>query len=178
MAELSTLARPYAKAAFKYAVDANALQDWSKMLATASAVAGQEVVERLLASPTHTAAQQADAVVEICGDTLNDQGRNFVHTLSANRRLPLLGEIAQQFETLRAGLEKTLTVQVTAAGDVTAEQQQKLADALKAKLGHEVSLQVDIDKSLLGGAVVRAGDTVLDGSVRGRLAKLAEALNS
>ena len=148
------------------------------MLATAAAVSEQEVVVRLLASPTHTATQQADAVIEICGDALDAQGRNFVHTLSTNRRLPLLAEIAQQFETLKAGLEKTLAVEVTSAGEVSTEQQDKLAAALKAKLGHDVSLQVEIDKSLLGGAVVRAGDTVLDGSVRGRLAKLAEALNS
>ena len=178
MAELSTLARPYAKAAFKNAVEGNALQDWSKMLGTAAAVAQQDVVGRLLASPTHTAAQQAEAVVDICGDELNEQGRNFIHTLSANRRLPLLAEINRQFETLKAGLEKTLAVEITAAGEVSDEQQQKLAAALKARLGHDVSLQVAIDKNLLGGAVVRAGDTVLDGSVRGRLAKLAEALNS
>lgn len=178
MAELSTLARPYAKAAFQYAVDGNSLQDWSKMLATAAAVSQQEVVERLLASPTHTATQQADAVADICGDVLNAQGRNFISTLATNRRLPLLAEIADQFETLKAGLEKTLAVDVVAAGEVSEEQQQKLATALKAKLGHEVTLQVETDKSLLGGAIVRAGDTVLDGSVRGRLAKLAEALNS
>lgn len=178
MAELSTLARPYAKAAFKYAADADALRDWSKMLATASAVAGQEVVGRLLASPVQTARQQADALIEICGDALDAPGRNFIHTLATNRRLPLLGEISRQFETLKAGREKTLAVEVTAAGEVSAGQQRKLAAALQARLGQDVSLQVAIDKSLLGGALVRAGDTVLDGSVRGRLAKLAAALNS
>lgn len=148
------------------------------MLATAGAVAQQEVVVRLLASPTHTAAQQADAFVEICGDALHDKGRNFIRVLSDKRRLPLLPEIAQQFDTLKAGLEKTLKVNVTAAGEVSAEQQEKLASALKARLGHDVTLQVSVDNKLLGGAVVRAGDTVFDGSVRGRLAKLAEKLKS
>ncbi|MDM3870790.1 F0F1 ATP synthase subunit delta [Porticoccus sp. W117] len=178
MAELSTLARPYAKAAFKHAADAGALQDWSKMLATAAAVSQHDAVERLLASPTHTAAQQAETVIDVCGDALNESGRNFVHTLSANRRLPLLAEVSRQFEVLKAGLEKNLAVEVTSAGEVSSEQQDKLAAALKSRLGHDVTLQVEVDKSLLGGAVIRAGDTVLDGSVRGRLAKLAEALNS
>ncbi len=178
MAETSTLARPYAKAAFNYAVGANALREWSKMLVTAGAVTEQEVVVRLLASPTHTTAQQAEALIDICGDSLDEKGRNFIHSLSDNRRLPLLPEITRQFETLKAGLEKTLKVDVTAAREIDSEQQEKLASALKARVGHEVTLQVSVDNSLLGGAVIRAGDTVFEGSVRGRLAKLAETLNT
>jgi len=178
MAELSTLARPYAKAAFSAALSAGTLDQWSKMLATAAAVTEQDAVVKLLGSPTLTSAAQAQAVIDVCGDVLNDKGQNFIHTLATNRRLPLLTEIYGQYEFLKAELEKTLDVNVISAGTVSDEQQAKLAAALKAKMGRDVSLQVTVDKSLIGGAIIRAGDTVLDSSVRGRLAKLAETLNS
>lgn len=178
MAELSTLARPYAKAAFEYAADAGDLQGWSSSLAVAAAVAQQDAVEKLLSSPSYTAAQQAEKVVEICGDALTPKTLNFVQVLAENRRLQLLPQIYQQFEVLKANREKTVDVSVTAAVQISAEQQEKLASALSAKLERTVNMQVAVDSSLIGGAVVRAGDTVIDGSIRGRLAKLAEALNS
>jgi F-type H+-transporting ATPase subunit delta len=178
MAELSTLARPYAKAAFEYAADAGDLQGWSDSLAVAAAVAQQDAVEKLLSSPSFTAAQQAEKMVQICGDSMSPKALNFVQVLAENHRLQLLPNIYQQFEVLRANREKTLEVTVTAAAEISSEQQEKLASALSAKLERTVNMQVSIDSSLIGGAVVRAGDTVIDGSIRGRLAKLAEALNS
>lgn len=178
MAELSTLARPYAKAAFQYAADANDLQAWSDSLALVAAVAQQQAVVKLLSSPSYTAAQQAEKTIEICGDAINDKSRGFIQVLAENRRLQLLPQISQQFEVLKANREKTVEVSVVSATEISTEQQNKLASALSAKLEREVSMQVSIDDSLLGGAIVRAGDTVIDGSIRGRLAKLAEALNS
>jgi F-type H+-transporting ATPase subunit delta len=178
MAELSTLARPYAKAAFEFAETAGDLQGWSQSLAIAGSVAQHSNVVRLLASPSVTAEQQAQALIEICGDALNDQGRNFLTVLSENRRLQLLPDISQQFDVLKANREKAVDVEVTAAHELDAEQQQKLIDALSTKLERKVNMQVRLDKSLLGGAVIRAGDTVIDGSIRGRLAKLAESLHS
>jgi len=178
MAELSTLARPYAKAAFEYAVEAKDLQGWSDSLALAAAVAQQSAMEKLLSSPSATAAVQAEVLQDICGDQLATACQNFVSILSENRRLQLLPQISQQFEIMKANLEKAVDVNVVAAADLDAAQQKALSDALSAKLERKVNLQVSLDKSLLGGAVIRAGDTVIDGSIRGRLTKLAETLNS
>jgi F-type H+-transporting ATPase subunit delta len=178
MAELSTLARPYAKAAFEFAADAGDLQGWSKSLATAGAIAQQPTVIKLLSSPSSTAQQQAAAVTEICGEDLSPTGQNFIAILSENRRLQLLPQISHQFEIMKANREKAVDVDVVAAQEMDADQQQKLSDALSAKLERKVNMQVSLDKSLLGGAVIRAGDTVIDGSIRGRLTKLAESLNS
>ena len=178
MAELSTLARPYAKAAFEYADQAGQLQGWSDSLAIAGAVAEQPNVVKLLASPTYTAKQQAAVLVEICGYALSAAGQNFLAVLSEHRRLQLLPEISRQFEILKANREKAVDVEVISAQLLTDDQQQQLSDALSAKLERKVNMQVRLDKSLLGGAVIRAGDTVIDGSIRGRLAKLAESLHS
>lgn len=178
MAELSTLARPYAKAAFQYAADASDLQGWSDSLAVAAAVAAQDTVVKLLSSPSYTATQQAEKTIEVCGDALNEKSRSFVQVLAENRRLQLLPQIYQQFEVLKANREKTVEVSVVSASEISTEQQEKLASALSSKLERQVNMQVSIDDSLIGGVVVRAGDTVIDGSIRGRLAKLAEVLNS
>ena len=178
MAELSTLARPYAKAAFEYAAQAGELQSWSDSLSTAGSVAQQSNVVDLLSSPSVTAQQQATALIEICGDALDEKGQNFLTVLSENHRLQLLPEISLQFDILKANREKSVDVELIAAHELDAEQQQKLSEALSAKLERKVNMQVRLDKSLLGGAVIRAGDTVIDGSIRGRLAKLAESLHS
>ena len=178
MAELSTLARPYARAAFEYAAQADELQSWSQCLATAGSVAQQADVVKLLSSPSYTAQQQAATLIEICGDALDQKGQNFLSVLSENRRLQLLPEISLQFDVLKANREKAVDVELVAAHELDAEQQQKLGEALSAKLERKVNMQVSLDKSLLGGAVIRAGDTVIDGSIRGRLAKLAESLHS
>ena len=178
MAELSTLARPYARAAFEYAAQAGELQSWSDSLSTAGTVAQQPSVVKLLSSPSFTAQQQATALIEICGDALDERGQNFLTVLSENHRLQLLPEISLQFDILKANREKAVDVELVAAHELDAELQQKLSDALSAKLERKVNMQVSLDKSLLGGAVIRAGDTVIDGSIRGRLAKLAESLHS
>jgi F-type H+-transporting ATPase subunit delta len=109
---------------------------------------------------------------------LGATGQNFISILSENRRLQLLPQISHQFEIMKANREKAVDVDLIAAHEMDAEQQQKLSDALSAKLERKVNMQVSLDKSLLGGAVIRAGDTVIDGSIRGRLTKLAESLNS
>jgi F-type H+-transporting ATPase subunit delta len=178
MAELSTLARPYAKAAFEFAVDASDLQGWASCLATSAAVTQHAAVVKLLRSPSSTPIQQAATIIDLCGDDLNATGQNFITILSENRRLTLLPQISHQFEVMKANREKAVDVDVAAAQSLDAQQQQMLSDALSNKLQRKVNMQVSLDKSLLGGAVIRAGDTVIDGSIRGRLTKLAESLNS
>jgi len=178
MAELSTLARPYAKAAFQAAVDANALEQWSEMLTYSSAVTQNEDVIKLLSNPGLTGQQQAQTLIEVCGDKLNEAGQNLVSVLAENKRISLLPQILEQFEHLKAEQEKSVDVEIVSAFEVADETKQKLTQALKAKLAKDVRVTTSVDETLVGGAIIRAGDLVVDGSVRGKLAKLAEAMNS
>jgi len=178
MAELTTLARPYGKAAFQCALDDENLDDWSRMLGVAAAVASEERVKLLLESPSLTAEQVAESFIELFGDELSDKGRNFLHLLAANRRLTLLNEIQDIFENLKAQQQKTLDVFVTTAYEMNEDTRDKLASALKKRLQREVRLATSADRDLIGGAVVRAGDMVIDSSVRAKLNKLAESMNS
>ena len=173
MAEKATIARPYAKAAFESARSHNAFDRWSTVLATASSVVQDERVARLLSSPQVTPEQLSSLIGEIAGNGLDEQGRNFLATLAGNRRLALLPEIASMFETLRAEAENTADVHVVSAVQLNEAQQQRLAAALKKRLKREVRLHVEVDESLIGGAIVRAGDFVIDGSLKARLGRLA-----
>ena len=178
MAELSTIARPYAKAAFAVAVQDSALDSWSSMLGLASAVASQDSVSGLLTDPSLSTERVAQSFIDVCGDSLDAKGQNFIRLLAENKRLVLLSEIAAQFEILKANQEKSVDVEITTAFEVSSEISEKLANALKARLKRDIRLATSVDKSLIGGAVIRAGDTVIDSSVRGKLKKLAEAMNS
>lgn len=178
MAELSTLARPYAKAAFESAVADGSLDQWSAQLTTAAAVAGQDTIQKVLASPSLTSEQQAQAFIDVCGDALEGKAQNFIKVLAENKRLALLPEISALFEAQKAAREQSVDVQVSTAFELDDATLQALSTALKTKLARDVKVSTAVDKSLIGGVFVRAGDVVLDGSVRGRLAKLAEAMNS
>jgi F-type H+-transporting ATPase subunit delta len=178
MAELSTLARPYAKAAFELAKQNSQLTQWADTLGLLSALSEQENVAKLFNSPSETPEGKAQKLVDICADDLSDEGKNFVYTLAENRRLTLLPEINAQYQMLKAEQEKSIAVDVVSAQEMSAEQQASLTGALSERLQRTVTISVSIDPALLGGAVIRAGDTIIDGSVRGRLAKLAEAINS
>ena len=178
MAELSTLARPYAKAAFQAAVDAGNLQAWSTMLSVASNVALQDQVEEVLSNPSLTGAQQAQTFIDVCGDILNESGQNLVNVLAENKRISLLPQIFEQFEHLKAELEKAADVEIISAFEVTDDTKQKLTQALKVKLDKDVRVTTSVDETLVGGAIIRAGDMVIDGTLKGKLAKLAEAMNS
>lgn len=178
MAELTTLARPYAKAAFEYAQAHQQLANWSAMLGLAAAVSQDDTMQRVLKAPRLTSTEKATTFVEVCGDKFDAQARNFLSIVSENNRMELLSEIADMFELYKAEQEKSVDVDVTSAFALNDEQQDKLAKVLSARLGREVRLHAAEDASLIGGVVIRAGDLVIDGSVRGKLAKLAEALKS
>lgn len=178
MAELTTLARPYAKAAFEYAQAHQQLANWSAMLGLAAAVSQDDTMQRVLKAPRLTSTEKATTFVEVCGDKFDAQARNFLSIVSENNRMELLPEIADMFELYKAEQEKSVDVDVTSAFALNDEQQDKLAKVLSARLDREVRLQVAEDASLIGGVIIRAGDLVIDGSVRGKLAKLAEALKS
>ncbi|ATJ84759.1 F0F1 ATP synthase subunit delta [Halomonas beimenensis] len=179
MAELSTVARPYAKAAFERAVESQALDDWSGMLTTvARVVENDDMRRRVLGNPRLSSAQRADTLIEICGDAVNDDVRNFVRLVGEKGRLLALPAIAEQFELLKAQQEKRMDVDIVSAFPLDDAQQEKLASALAKRLNREISITTQVDASLLGGVILRAGDTVIDGSVRGRLNRLHEALSA
>lgn len=178
MADRATIARPYARAAFAHAHAGSELPAWSKLLGTAAATAADARIARLIGNPHVTGLQLVELLTGIAGDAAGKQGHNFLHALAANRRLALLPEIAAQFERLRAEIENVVDVEVIAAREIAAPQRERLAQALKRRLGREVRMHTRIDASLIGGAIVRAGDLVIDGSLKGRLARLGSALTN
>jgi len=176
MAEKSIIARPYAKALFELALGQKKLDAWSEALALASAVVADERVKKLLTSPHVTIEQLADFVIDVVGDKLDEVGRNFIRVLAANRRLGFLPEIAAIYEKLKAAEENTADVTVTSAVPLDEEQQRKFSQAMSARLKRDVRLHCEVDSTLLGGAVLRADDLVIDGSLRGQLERLSAEL--
>lgn len=178
MADLTTLARPYARAAFEVAMEGNGLENWSNMLSLAANVSSVDSVRAMLGSPTLTAQQLAQNMIDICAEELDKKGQNFIVLLAENKRLGLLAEISAIYEIFKANHEKSVDVEITTAFEISSEASDKLAEALKKRLQRKINLESKVDPGLLGGAVIRAGDTVIDSSVRGKLTKLAEAMNS
>jgi F-type H+-transporting ATPase subunit delta len=177
MAQLTTMARPYAKAAFSTAESSGQLANWSKGLGLLAAVAQQPRVAGYLKNPSSSASAQAQTLIDLCGSELGAQVQNFVLVLAVNKRLPLLAEIVALFEQLKAERERTVDVDVVSAFALDSAAEQKLSSLLKQKLQREVKISTSVDNTLIGGVVVRAGDMVIDNSVRGRLKKLAESMN-
>jgi F-type H+-transporting ATPase subunit delta len=180
MAELATMARPYARAAFEAARDDgdDGLDRWSRMLAVLAAAVAEESVADAIISPSRTAAGKAAMIVELLGDELNEKGRNLVRLLAENKRLELASELVEQYEELKDRFLRTLDVEVISAREISAEDLAALSAKLAARFDKEIALTSRIDPSLLGGAVIRAGDEVIDGSVRGRLDRMAETLRA
>ena len=176
MAELATLARPYGNAVFASAKSASALPRWSRLLSVLGAAVGEPRVRALIDSPEIAAPVKAQRLAELCGDDIDAAGRQFLQVLSANGRLALLDEIQGRFEELKGQEERTLDVEVRSARPLSDAQAETLRAALQRRFDKTVSLTSAVDGELLGGAVIRAGDVVIDGSVRGRLAKLQGAL--
>ena len=176
MADKSTIARPYAKAAFEEAREHGRLGPWSGALRTAAAVVGDARVAALLGNPRVTPEELAALVIAIAGPQLDEEGCNFVRTLADNGRLAFLPEIAALFDELKSEAEGVIDVTVTSAAPLDEAQRNKLAAALERRLKRTVRLQCATDPALIGGAVLRAGDMVIDGSLRGRLERIAYAL--
>ena len=177
MAELSTIARPYARAVFEQASETGKLQQWSDMLELLVAVSSDENMAAIIAGTRFSKDEIAGLIIDICADKLDAQGQNLVRLLAENGRLTVLPEIAARYEILRAEAESTVEAEMLSAMPVSNTEQEKLSAALKQRLGRNVNLKVTIDKSLVGGAVIRAGDMVIDGSASGKLNKLAAAMN-
>jgi len=178
MAELITLARPYAKAAFEQALAANTLTAWAEALATAAVVASEPRVAQLIAAPGTTSAGKAETLIGLCGEILPEAVRNFLRVLAENKRLALLPQVHELFLAFKSAQEQSVDLEVASAFEIAPEQASRLADAIGRKLQRTVRVSTTVDKTLIGGVVIRTADLVIDGSVRGRLAKLSEAMNS
>lgn len=178
MAEISTLARPYAKAAFDVAKANGELSGWSAMLRSLASVAALPAVQALVNHVSLTTANKVEQLKSLCQEDMVKSGENLLVTMAENNRLGLLPEVFEQFETLRLAEEQTADVVISTAFALSDAQLNTLSDKLAKKLGRQVQVSTELDPSLKGGVIIRYGDTVIDGSVRGRLVKLAEAMNS
>lgn len=179
MAETATLARPYARAAFEYAQGTNELARWSGLLAVVSEAVADERVQPLLGSPRVSAEALAAFLLDLAREAgSDDNARNFVNLLAQNQRLDLLPEIASQYEALRAEVENVVDVSLVSAIELTEAQRSKFKAALERRLKRTVRLHSEVDADLVGGAIVRAGDFVIDGSLKGKVERLGQAMTN
>ena len=179
MSDTITIARPYAKALFEHALSSGALSQWSSLLSMLAEVACNNEVVEFVSNPTTTAAQQAElfeSVVKAKAGSEQTALSNFLLMLAENKRLLAIPAMAILFEVLREEHEQTMTVTVHSYSTLTSSQEQALINMLTNRLKRQVTLNITIDKTLLGGAIIQAGDLVIDGSVRGKLTKLGAGL--
>jgi F-type H+-transporting ATPase subunit delta len=178
MADKTTIARPYARAAFAQARGENRLGPWSDTLRIAATVAADPRVESLLGHPRVTSNELAQLVIDIAGAQLGDHGANFIRTLAENHRLAYLPEISTLFNELKDDAEKIVDVTVTSAAPLDDTQRKTLTAALERKLKRGIRMQCHTDPSLIGGAVLQAGDLVIDGSLRTQLNRITYELTA
>jgi F-type H+-transporting ATPase subunit delta len=176
MAEIATLARPYAEAVFKLADETNRLADWSGWLRTMAQVAANADMQACMGNPQVSAGQLYELFLAACKAELPPEAKNFAQILVGNRRLALLPEIRAQFEALKLEREGVVDAEIESAFPLDDAQVAMLVSELERKFKRKVSPRVSVDKELIGGVRVRVGDEVIDGSVRGQLAAMAAAL--
>ncbi len=177
MSELTTVARPYAKAAFDFAVEAKAMDSWLSQLTFAAEVAQDETIKGYISGGASV--EQAQTIfLNVCGEQVDSQGQNLLKVMAKNERLLVLPQVLEQFVALKADFEQEVFVDVTSAVEVTAEQKTTLSAALEKRLARKVKLNCFVDVSIVSGLVIKAGDMVIDGSIKGKLNRLATTLQS
>jgi F-type H+-transporting ATPase subunit delta len=176
MSSLTTLARPYAKAAFELAQAAQALAEWNGMLDLAGQIVADESMARLLDSPHVSSSEAAAIIKDAAGDSFDGRFNDFLSVLADNDRLALLPQITVLYQALRAEAENRLAVKVVSAVPLDEDQAGRLKAALARRFDCEIQLENEVEAGIIGGAVVYAGDQVIDGSLRGRLNKLSNSL--
>jgi len=183
VADNNTVARPYAQAIFEVADAAGALGDWSGSLSIAGALLADKGLVEYLRAPELSDEKRLEFLTGLFDEAgagmlagKNEKGSNFLKLLLENRRIAVLPEISEHFEALKAKVENSVDAVVTSAAPLNADQEKEIAKSLKERLGREVRITTEIDETLIGGAVIRAGDVVIDGSLRARLEGLANAL--
>jgi len=172
----TTLARPYAKAAFMEAMQHKNIPAWSRLLQLAALMVQDARAIELLKNPRIPPIERLNCLLEICASCLHEGGRNFFKLLAGRNRLILLPEITALFEAYRIEEEKIARVEVISALAINSVDRQRLAQALKKRLQREITLVCEVDEDLLGGVIIKSGDWVLDDSIRGKLARLNTAL--
>lgn len=177
MSELTTVARPYAIAAFDYAVENKKVAEWQSMLNFAAEVAKHEAVKQLLSSAM-AAESLAEVFINLCGEQLDEHGQNLIKVLAENKRLQALPAVLQLFDQLKADYEKEVDVVVTSATKLSAAQKKELSKSLEQRLSRKVKLNCNVDSALIAGFVIQAGDTVIDGSIKSKLNRLADSLQA
>ncbi len=176
MSELATLARPYAVAVFKRAKETDSAKTWSKNLAFLAAVLSDKSISGVIDDPKIGKSALSTLLLDICEGQLAQEGSNFLKLLIENNRLSLIAAIAEIFETYKAEDEGSIDVDVTTAFAFTKESKQSFNTTLEKAFGKKINMKIAVDSSLIGGVLVRAGDQVIDGSVRGQLQQLAQRL--
>jgi F-type H+-transporting ATPase subunit delta len=177
MSDLTTIARPYAKAAFDFAVEKGALDQWGQMLSFAAEVAKNDDVSDMLNS-SMKAEKLAEIFIAICGEQFDDFGQNLIKVMAENGRLKALPDVAVEFLALKQEHEKEIDVEVISATELSETQLADIGSKLEQRLERKVQLNCSVDEALLGGVVIRAGDLVIDNSARGQLDRLGDALQS
>ncbi len=184
MSDNSTVARPYARAVFELASRDDSLTEWSEALGVAAQVLNDESARRFLARPDLDKAARGEFVIAVGGAAAgkgllaSSHGQNLLRLLAENGRLGALGDISAQYEALKARAENRVKVQLTTAASIDKDVAAGISEALEKKLGRHVDLELLVDEQLLGGAVIRAEDMVIDGSVKNRLEQLAATLSA
>ena len=181
MSDFETLARPYAKAVFELASEAKALAGWSEFLQLSAAVAQDAAMQEIIDMPSMEASDKAEVFLSVMASVegapeQTAELKNLMALLAENDRLAAIPDIADAFEVLKQSADGAIDVRVTTARKLTVKQQKDMASSLAKKLGKEVTITSEIDKSLIAGAIIHAGDLVIDGSARGKLNKLTTAL--
>jgi len=176
MLEKTTIARPYAQAVFELAQESAGSADWSAALNLLKRIVADEQMHLLLNNPGVSHTQLQELVIEVGGDGFTQQAKNFIKVLVSAGRLQYAPQISQLFEAMRAEAEGTIEVQVSAAYELDAAQQDTIAKQISLRLGKQVKISATVDNTLIGGAVIRAGDSVIDASLSGRLAELSNQL--
>ena len=176
MASLTTLARPYAKAAFELAEAEQGLAAWDSMLTLAGEIVTEESMAMVLENPDVGRAKVLEIIIDAAGDAVSERFRGFLSVLSSNGRLALLPQVKDLYRQLREEAENRLRVKVVSAVALDDQQAGRMKEALARRFDREIELENEIDTGIVGGAVVYAGDQVIDGSLKGRLGKLANSL--
>ncbi|MEY3885249.1 MAG: hypothetical protein RIS87_1024 [Pseudomonadota bacterium] len=178
MAEISTIARPYAVAAFNLGKEQNALAKWSEMLGLAAAVASDAQMQAFIQDPKVISSELQNTFLKVCGDQLNEHGQNLIKVLVEYNRMDVLPAITSAFEELKAQDEGVLDAQIIAAAKPSAAEVKDLVKRLEIKFGKKIEAKVSVDSELIGGIKIIVGDTVIDASVKGQLQSLAYTLSA
>lgn len=176
MAELATIARPYAEAVFRLAKQSNAVPAWSDQLALLAGVYEDPQMQKAMANPKVTSAEVERLLLAICGDRIGGDARNLVQLLVHNRRLPVLAEIRDHFEELRLQDEGKVDAKISSAFPMDDAQRNQVVNLLSTRFKRKINATVTVDPELIGGVKVEVGDKVWDASVRGRLQTMAATL--